>query len=104
MVILTGNKFINGSRNYDDKNDAVGIDRFTVFAQALYCAATGNVIMNRTDGGYSLWVEVYDAGTTNIALPAVTGNVLMGQMVVPQRGGTPPLPDWDTYNMMVPQI
>jgi len=96
-LTLTGNKFRNSW-----STDSV----YTVIAMTYYCAAAGNVILN-IGGGGSLAIGVASAAgpagspPANIANAAVTGNVLEGATSLPPRGGSPPLPDWTTYNDLV---
>jgi hypothetical protein len=87
-LTLTGNKFRN-RRNY------------TVIAMTYYCAVSGNIILNLGGGGSLAIGVVGGTSPANIANAAVTGNVLQGATALPQRGGSPPPPDWDTYNDLV---
>jgi hypothetical protein len=64
------------------------------------------VIMNQAiEDANSLAVVVPNSDGTNIAVTAVTGNVLVGTANLPPHtdpitGG--PLPDWTTYNFFRP--
>ena len=91
-VNLTGNKFRNRSTNT--------LFGYTVSAMCFFCAATGNVILNLGSGGPSLAIVLLKGPfpPLNVANAAVTGNVLKGQPFLPQRSGSPPLPEWETYN------
>ncbi len=63
---------------------------------------TGNIILNQGafDKGSSLSIYVPGGGAVaaeNLAIAAVTGNVLSGQVTLPPRSQSS-LPTWDTYN------
>jgi len=95
ILNLTGNKL---------RSTGVGPLAFTVSAMVEYCSATGNVILNeRGERGASLSIVVFNAATppANVALAAVTGNVLMGRVSLPPRTAAT-LPDWATYNCVRP--
>ena len=95
ILTLTGNKL---------RSTGVGPLAFTVSAMVEYCSVTGNVILNeRGERGASLSIVVFNGATppVNVALAAVTGNVLMGRVSLPPRTATT-LPDWTTYNCVKP--
>ena len=94
MLTLTGNRL---------RNDWLGVLSFTVSVMVDYCAATGNVILNQSKQGGSLAIAVFNTSTppVNIALAAVTGNVLKGITFPPPRTAAT-LPDWTTYNCVLP--
>lgn len=91
---LTGNKFRNSWQ--------ARIISSAVSVMVVYSAITGNVIMNQaTEDANSLAVYVPNVDGTNVAVTAVTGNVLWGTANLP--GHTDPttggaLPNWTTYN------
>jgi hypothetical protein len=92
---LTGNKFQSSSVSNSTVN--------TVMAMTYYCAATGNIILNRSGGG-SLSIGVFAGGlevARNVAHAAVTGNILKGPTSLPPREGSTSLPAWDTYNDLI---
>ena len=68
-----------------------------------FSAITGNVIMNlASEDANSLSVFVPNSDGTNVAVTAVTGNILWGRANLPSHtdlttgGGA--LPNWMTYN------
>jgi hypothetical protein len=97
-LTLTGNKFRNLWQ--------ARLVSSTVSAMVTFSAITGNVIMNQAiEDANSLAVVVPNSDGTNIAVTAVTGNVLWGTANLPQHmdpitGGA--LPNWTTYNFYRP--
>jgi hypothetical protein len=74
----------------------------TVSAMVAYSAIAGNVIMNLAiEDASSLTVYAPNVDGTNVAVTAVTGNILWGASNLPPHTdlatGTT-LPDWKTYN------
>ncbi len=65
------------------------------------CTATGNIIINQSGNEKNSSLVIYVPGGTtapaNLAITAVTGNVLSGQVTLPPRRIST-LPTWDTYN------
>lgn len=91
VLTMTGNKLINA---FNASSDSI---IFTASLMVRYCSVTGSVIWNQAQEGYSLAVVVFDAKGNNIALGAITGNVLIGTTVLPARNPAS-LPAWSTYN------
>lgn len=93
-LTLTGNKFRNLWQ--------ARLVSSTVSAMVSFSAIAGNVIMNQaTEDANSLTVFVPNSDGTNVAVTAVTGNVLWGTANLPLHtdpttGGA--LPNWTTYN------
>jgi hypothetical protein len=89
-LTLTGNKFRNAW--------GTGDLTYAVSLMVEYSAVTGNCIMNQVlRSGKSLSIYVPGSDLTNIAITAVTGNVLLGPTNLPPRNPAS-LPDWTTYN------
>jgi hypothetical protein len=66
------------------------------------CTVTGNIIVNQGEFNKGKCLEIYIPGGVptapeNLAIAAVAGNVLSGQVMLPPRTTTS-LPTWDTYN------
>lgn len=90
-LTLTGNKF---------RSLWSGILSFAVSLMVDFCAVTGNVILNQAgDRGGSLAIAVFNSATppANVAIAAITGNVLVGRAALPPRVPAS-LPEWTTYN------
>jgi hypothetical protein len=93
-LTITGNKFRNLWQ--------ARLVSSTVSAMVAFSAIAGNVIMNQAiEDANSLVVVVPNSDGTNVAITAVTGNVLWGTANLPPH--TDPttgaaLPNWTTYN------
>lgn len=77
----------------------------TVSLMVQACTVTGNIIANQGEFNKGKCLSIYVPGgvptaPTNIAIAAVTGNVITGQVMLPPRINTS-LPTWDTYNYVV---